>query len=191
MRSIVTKKAAALRNTIGDMGKVVESTSPDRAPSVGASEGVAMPAASQNSCSPMSESERVAVLKVNCLDALVATLPTLRAAYLFGSSLNTHFHAGSDIDLAVDIGRRLEPVERFDAAQSLAQCLKREVDLIDFRVANAVFRHRILTTGVRLFAIDPVAQNIYEAAVLTEYLDFAAQRQPYLDDITKRARVYV
>jgi uncharacterized protein len=129
-------------------------------------------------------------LKENARSAIASLFPALRAAYLFGSAQHLDFNINSDIDIAVDVGRPLEAVERFDAGLALAAKLKWDVDLIDFRTANTVFRHRILTTGVRLFAIDPVAQDIYEAAVRTDYLDFVARRQPYLDDIRTRGRVY-
>ncbi len=98
--------------------------------------------------------------------------------------------AESDIDLAIDIGRELTSPERWHAMQSLSVCSARDVRLIDFRVAGDVLRHQILTTGRRLFARNEAAQSSYEAAVLSEYFDFIAQRAPLMQDINERGYVY-
>ena len=124
------------------------------------------------------------------LTALHAALPTLSAAYLFGSAAHGRLQPQSDIDLAVDIGHAITPVARWEAMQTLSVALDRDVDLVDFRVASDVLRHQILTQGKRLFAKDPSAQASYEAAVLSEYMDFIAQRAPLMNDIAKRGAVY-
>lgn len=117
--------------------------------------------------------------------------PTLSAAYLFGSAARDALTSDSDLDIAVDVGQPMTATKRWNAAQKLAARFSRDVDLIDFRVASAVLRHQILTTGQRLFARDPAAQASYEAAVLSEYLDFVAQRAPLMRDIAARGSVYV
>ena len=98
--------------------------------------------------------------------------------------------ADSDIDVAIDIGRALTATECWHAMQQLSVSLMRDVDLIDFRTANDVLRHQILTTGRRLFARDEAAQASFEAAALSEYFDFIAQRAPLMRDIVERGRVY-
>ena len=125
---------------------------------------------------------------------LLAELHTLfaalSAAYVFGSAVHNQMHAESDIDVAIDIGRELTSAERWHATQRLSLCMMRDVDLIDFRVASDVLRHQILTTGRRLFARNEAAQSSYEAAVLSEYFDFIAQRAPLMQDIARRGYVY-
>jgi uncharacterized protein len=104
------------------------------------------------------------------VNALHAAFPTLAVVYLFGSAARGALTGRSDIDIAIDIGRPLTSLERWNAAQSLASAYSRDVDLIDFRVASTVLRHQILTTGRNVFAKDAAAQSSYEAAVLSEYL---------------------
>jgi uncharacterized protein len=98
--------------------------------------------------------------------------------------------SASDVDVAIDIARPLTAQELWDAAHTLAAQVARDVDLVDFRLASDVLRHQILTTGQRLYAKDAVAQASYEAAVLSEYLDFVAQRAPLMRDIAARGSVY-
>ncbi len=124
------------------------------------------------------------------IEALRSMFGQLSAAYVFGSAATGRMGKDSDIDLAVDIGRALSGSERWEASQKLAVSLNRDVDLIDFRVASDVLRHQILTTGRRIYARDPVAQSSYEAAVLSEYLDFVARRAPLIQDIAARGHVY-
>jgi uncharacterized protein len=121
-------------------------------------------------------------------DALKPRL--LNAAYVYGSASTPHFNVNSDIDVAIDVGYVLSPTERWEAAQAIAAALDRDIDLVDFRSANAVLRHQILTTGRRIFARDLTAQLTYEAAVLSEYMDFVEQRQPLMNDILSRGSVY-
>ena len=125
------------------------------------------------------------------LRELQLLFPALSAAYLFGSAARDSLTSASDLDIAVDVGQPLTATERWNAAQTLAVVFSRDVDLIDFRVASDVLRHQILTTGQRLFARDPAAQASYEAAVLSDYLDFIAQRAPLMRDIAARGSVYV
>ena len=124
------------------------------------------------------------------LDDLHAAFPTLSAAYLFGSAARGQMLADSDIDVAIDIGRALSATECWNAMQHLAVRAGRDVDLVDFRTASDVLRHQVLTTGRRLFARDEAAQANFEAAALSEYFDFVAQRAPLMQDIFERGRVY-
>ena len=124
------------------------------------------------------------------LEELHTVFPTLAAAYLFGSAARGQMLAESDIDVAIDIGRALTATECWNAMQHLAVRAGRDVDLIDFRTASDVLRHQVLTTGRRLFARDEAAQASFEAAALSEYFDFVAQRAPLMQDILERGRVY-
>ncbi len=125
------------------------------------------------------------------LDELHTVFPSLSAAYLFGSAARGQMLADSDIDVAIDIGRALSTTECWNAMQHLAARAARDVDLIDFRTASDVLRYQVLTTGRRLFARDGAAQASFEAAALSEYFDFVAQRAPLMQDIVERGRVYV
>ena len=116
---------------------------------------------------------------------------SLSAVYLYGSAAQDCMHADSDIDVAVDTGRELTSIERWNAAQRLSNRMMRDVDLVDFRHASDVLRRQILTTGRKIYARDAVAQSSYEAGILSDYLDFIAQRAPLMQDISHRGSVYV
>ena len=131
------------------------------------------------------------VVPAQILRELQLLFPALSAAYIFGSAARDELNRDSDLDIAIDAGQPMTALDRYDSAQKLAISFSRDVDLIDFRVASDVLRHQILTTGERLFARDPAAQSSYEAAVLSDYLDFTAQRAPLMRDIAARGSVYV
>ncbi|MCX8097817.1 MAG: nucleotidyltransferase domain-containing protein [Casimicrobiaceae bacterium] len=117
-------------------------------------------------------------------------LPELEAIYLFGSAVRGPWRPDSDLDLAIDAGRPLEPAVRYELALELGVAMNRDVDLIDMQRANAVLRREILTTGERLYVRDRARQDALEAAMLTEYLDFAFIRQKHLEAILADGQVY-
>ena len=57
----------------------------------------------------------------------------------------------SDIDLAVLVAGKADPVRLWELGQTLASELDRDVDLIDLRAASTVMQYQIITTGRRLW----------------------------------------
>lgn len=126
------------------------------------------------------------------LSLLQQRLPTLMAAYAFGSRIKDagqYANTESDLDLAVLVEGYADPVLLFELAGELADITHCHVDLLDLRAASTVMQSQILTQGQRLWAKDARA-GLFEAAMLNEkiYLDQARQR--LVHDVMERGTVY-
>jgi predicted nucleotidyltransferase len=89
------------------------------------------------------------------LTAYLAGLPGIRFASLFGSWSTERARADSDVDLAVDFGRRLTADELVSIARDLARIARREVDLVDLSTARGALLTEILVKGERLYQTSP------------------------------------
>jgi predicted nucleotidyltransferase len=126
------------------------------------------------------------------LSLLQQRLPTLMAAYAFGSRIKEagqHANAESDLDLAVLVEGYADPVLLFELAGELAEITQCHVDLLDIRAASTVMQSQILTQGKRLWAKD-VRAGLFEAAMLNEKIYFDQSRQRLLHDVMERGSVY-
>ena len=126
------------------------------------------------------------------LSLLQQRLPTLMAAYAFGSRIKDagqHANAESDLDLAVLVEGYADPVLLFELAGELADITQCHVDLLDIRATSTVMQSQILTQGQRLWAKD-VRAGLFEAAMLNEKIYFDQSRQRLLHDVMKRGSVY-
>lgn len=123
------------------------------------------------------------------VSALRQQLPALLAVYLFGSRATGHAGRDSDLDLAVLVEGKLEPLATWELAQSLADMVGCDVDLIDFRTASTVMQYQILTTGSRLWSKD-VQASLYECAILSQKTELDAARAGLLEDIEREGRIY-
>ena len=126
------------------------------------------------------------------LSLLQQRLPTLMAAYAFGSRIKDagqHANAESDLDLAVLVEGYADPVLLFELAGKLADITQCHVDLLDIRAASTVMQSQILTQGKRLWAKD-VRAGLFEAAMLNEKIYFDQSRQRLLHDVMVRGSIY-
>ena len=123
------------------------------------------------------------------LESLHQRWPDLLAVYLFGSMATGQAGPESDVDLALLLPGRAEPLALWEAAQALALLLGREVDLLDLRVASTVMQYQIVTTGQRLWARDAQAA-LYESFILSEKTALDTARAGLLNDIQQSGRVY-
>jgi predicted nucleotidyltransferase len=118
--------------------------------------------------------------------AVAAVVPSAKAVWLFGSAASGRWHAGSDIDLAVQTKGPWTATERFDATQMLSQRLGLDVDLLDFQRLDTVMQVQILDTGRLLMARDPVALLQYAGFLHTEYQHMQRWRQPIMRALAER-----
>ena len=123
------------------------------------------------------------------VSALRLRLPGLLAVYLFGSRATGQAGGDSDLDLAVLVEGKLEPLATWELAQSLAGLVGCDVDLIDLRSASTVLQYQVITTGVRLWNKD-VQAPLYECAILSQKTDLDTARAGLLEDIEREGRVY-
>lgn len=123
---------------------------------------------------------------------LPQTLPTpaLIAVYAFGSRVAGTARPDSDLDLAVLLAGRADPVRLWELSQALATELGCDVDLVDFGAASTVLQHQILMNGQRWWCGDAAAADAYEAYVCSEKLALDEARAPLLADIQREGSVH-
>jgi predicted nucleotidyltransferase len=120
---------------------------------------------------------------------LQAELPGLLGVWLFGSQANGHANVHSDVDLAVLVAGRADPLQLWNIGQKLAAVMDRDVDLLDLRVASTVMQYQVITEGRLLWQKD--AQGIlYESAILSDKTELDTARAGLLADIRREGRVY-
>jgi uncharacterized protein YutE (UPF0331/DUF86 family)/predicted nucleotidyltransferase len=88
----------------------------------------------------------------------------LLAVYAFGSRVHGTAGTDSDLDLAVLVEGKLDPVLLFELAGELEDIAGCRVDLVDLRAASTVMQYQVLTTGRSLWARD-IQAALFEAAL--------------------------
>ncbi len=116
-------------------------------------------------------------------------LPGLLAVYGFGSRIQGHARADSDLDMAVLVEGYADPWRLWTLAADLGGIVACPVDLLDLRAASTVMQYQILTTGQRWWARD-VQAGLFESAVLSEKTALDQARAGVLADIQARGSVY-
>jgi predicted nucleotidyltransferase len=121
---------------------------------------------------------------------LTSALPDVVAIYRFGTHGSAFERSGSDVDLAV-LGRSpLDAARIWEAAQSLARALGREVDLVNLATASTVLKAQVVTAGERLFCSDSACCDAYEDYILSAYARLNEERKGILTDVRARGSVY-
>ena len=127
------------------------------------------------------------------IDSLVrrlqSLLPGLLAVYGFGSRVQGKARPNSDLDMAVLVAGRADPVLFWKWAGELADVAGCPVDLLDLRAASTVMQYQIITTGVRWWALDAQAA-LFESAILGQKTALDTARAGLLGDIQERGSVY-
>ncbi|WP_119153869.1 type VII toxin-antitoxin system MntA family adenylyltransferase antitoxin [Caldimonas tepidiphila] len=123
------------------------------------------------------------------VQALRASIPRLMAVYAFGSRISGDAGPDSDLDLAVLVEGYADPLVLWELSGTLADLAGCPVDLLDLRAASTVMQHRILTTGLRLWARD-VQAGLFESFVLSEKTALDTARAGLLADIAKDGRIH-
>lgn len=118
--------------------------------------------------------------------AVREALPQASAAWLFGSAAQDHFRPGSDLDIAVDLPQPLDAMQKWAAAEQIAQQFRIDVDLLDFHRLSTVMQFQVLATGRLLFSQDARATLEYTAFVMGEYQRIQVWRQPMMRQLAER-----
>jgi len=122
-------------------------------------------------------------------DVLRRRLDGLRLAYCFGSVPRGDAHAESDLDVAVLMGRSLEPLELLDLRRELSVAAGREVDLVDLCRAPSALKVRVID-GVVLFERTTATREAYEARTLGEFVRLEESRRGIVEDALARGSVH-
>jgi len=121
--------------------------------------------------------------------AVRSVLPEAQALILFGSRADGTERDDSDLDLAILLPGRADPVRLWEAGEAIARRLGVDVDLVDLLAASTVMQYQIITTGRRLFA-EGTQADFYETFILSEMTALNEARAPLLADIRKEGRVH-
>ena len=116
-------------------------------------------------------------------------LPNLLAVYAFGSQIAGTAGPDSDLDLAVLVPGKVDPLRLWELAGVLSEQMSCPVDLVDLRAASTVMQYQIITRGERWWARDAQA-GIYEAFILSEKTALDEARAGLLQDIRERGSVH-
>jgi len=116
-------------------------------------------------------------LQPDLIQAILAALdtqPVIRLAILFGSLAVGRERADSDLDLAVDAGRRLTAGEKLVLMSNLAERTGRTVDLVDLHAVGEPLLGQILRHGKRLLGggtcyADLIRRHLFDQADYAPY----------------------
>lgn len=109
--------------------------------------------------------------------AAIDTQPGIRLAIVFGSLAAGRERVDSDLDLAVEAGRRLTTGERLALTTELAKRTGRPVDLVDLYVVGEPLLGQILRHGKRLLGggtcyADLIRRHLFDQA---DYLPYRSR----------------
>lgn len=122
--------------------------------------------------------------------ALLSALPSCQAIYRFGSWGTDAQRTDTDIDLALLPLQPLDPVLRWELAQTLAALAGRDVDLVDLLGASTVLRMQVVAYGERLYCADEFRVAQFENLVFSSYARLNEERREILVDVRQRGSIY-
>lgn len=126
--------------------------------------------------------------KGNIVSMLKELMPSLEAIYLFGSYAAGVASESSDIDIGYLSQKKFSHIERWEISQRLAIALNKDVDLIDMRETNTIFRYQILSLGNRIYGAGYEVES-FETLAYSFYLRFQEERKPIVDAIMREKKV--
>ena len=119
------------------------------------------------------------------VDTLKQYHPDVRLIYLFGSRANGYARAESDWDIAMLCPRPLDNIQRWQLAETLAQQLNHDVDLVDLATASTVLRMEIIQQGRILFDTPPCGDE-FAMTTLSMYQHLQSERAEILAALHQR-----
>lgn len=123
-------------------------------------------------------------------EAVLRVLPNVQLLYVFGSHARGMARAESDLDLAIWVGPRIDPVQLYRAKQTLEVALDVDIDLIDLAAANTVLRLEVVRDGKLLHQHGNEQALAFEARVLGDYAELMDATREIRESIRKRGTVY-
>ena len=120
------------------------------------------------------------------IDTIKATVHTVlgggvRLLMVFGSCAKGTARPDSDLDIALDAGQSLTPLQHMSLIGALAETTGRPVDLVDLRTVGEPLLGQILQHGQRIDGSDEV-QAQYLTRHLIDVADFVPLQQRILQE---------
>lgn len=120
--------------------------------------------------------------------------PHAQAIYLFGSCATGEEWPDSDIDIGLLLPPNPEaaadPMSLNLCGATLADCLRKKVDLVDVRQVSTVMQKEVIAAGRMLFCMDQYAVDEFEMLVLSYYQKLNEERRELLDAFAQTGRAY-
>jgi predicted nucleotidyltransferase len=127
------------------------------------------------------------------VDILLRNFPDLEVVYLFGSFGTPFEWVTSDVDVAVLLtpirAKFVTSKELLAARYELENALARDVDLVNIREANTVFRHEVLKDVRRIYCANPFAADVFEMLTMSFYQKLNEERAEILDQVSQSGRI--
>ncbi len=113
------------------------------------------------------QTETKAVYQAHLIQKITQAFPKVLAIYAFGSRVNTTFRKESDLDLAILVEGYADQITLWALASELTEIVNCQVDLLDLRAASTAIQFQVVTTGQKVWYLDPQA-GLFECFVLSE-----------------------
>lgn len=101
----------------------------------------------------------------------IAEQYNLRFVVLFGSQVREQTHEGSDVDVAIWLGRDLSTDERLELWGALTRLFEADVDLTTLNRAEPLLLHQIASTGQSLYESEEWAWENFKSYAYRYYWD--------------------
>lgn len=116
-----------------------------------------------------------------CIEMICSQYPSTALIYLFGSYGTEYQRNNSDIDLAFYAEQSISTIDTWNLAQTIANKINRDVDLIHLNNASTVFAYEIIMNGSCILSQDKQKQGVVENLLMGKYLRFNEERSEILD----------
>ena len=126
--------------------------------------------------------------KNRLIQAVKNLAPDVKLIYLFGSQADGSATSSSDIDIAVLLEKKLDPIARFDLQETLAIELNQDVDFVDLLTASTVLQNQVIVHGELLFGSEN-EQTKFEMQVMSMYQHLNEERANILQEYLRNERL--
>ena len=129
-------------------------------------------------------------MKQTIIKILKKSIPDIEAIYIFGSVAEGRDGSSSDVDIAFLSPTPIESLKVWELSNEIAFELKRDVDLVELKQTNTIFRFQIISKGDRIYCNNEKEIEAYESLVWSFYVRFKDERRAIDEQILKDGRVY-
>lgn len=128
-------------------------------------------------------------MKKTIITQLTKSIPTTKAIYLFGSQADKTATTQSDVDIAFLADEKIDKVKIWEISNEIAFLLKKDVDLIDLKETNTIFKLQIISTANRIYCTNLKSVEAYESLAYSFYVRFKEERREIEEQILKDKKV--
>ena len=116
---------------------------------------------------------------------ILAEMPDIWAIYLYGSMATGQARPDSDIDIALLTAPGKTVPDVLALQSKLATLTRRDVDIVDLRLAGNILRKEVLTHGIPVHAADADKVLAWEGSAISELTDHQWRIRELLDDFQR------